>query len=173
MLLLNVLLSKTVIKSQATSAFGVHKLLVDVVARWAYSRQHQTAWNPRDYVRRSLKDLCIDSVTVTSHELGKGAYGVIHAVEFNGASCAGKQLHPVFFHGTKTEHRQLLLETVRHRMPFPQPPAPSKHSATPGSALRGRLCASHASDGANGHLTASLSGRAQQHPSGCPKIVFY
>ena len=76
----------------------------------AYSRQHQTAWNPRDYVRRSLKDLCIDSVTVTSHELGKGAYGVIHAVEFNGASCAGKQLHPVFFHGTKTEHRQLLLE---------------------------------------------------------------
>ena len=76
----------------------------------AYSRQHQRAWDPRDYVRRSLKDLCIDSVTVTDEELGKGAYGVIHAVEYNGARCAGKQLHPVFFHGTKAEHRQLLLE---------------------------------------------------------------
>lgn len=76
----------------------------------AYSRQHQGAWDPRDYVRRSLKDLCIDSVTVTNEELGKGAYGVIHSVEYNGARCAGKQLHPVFFHGTKAEHRQLLLE---------------------------------------------------------------
>lgn len=70
----------------------------------------QEAWKPYEYVCGALKDLCIDSVRVTEHELGRGAYGVIHAVEYNGARCAGKQLHPVFFHGTKSEHKRLLME---------------------------------------------------------------
>ena len=65
---------------------------------------------PREYLYSSLEDLRIDSVTVTGRELGRGAYGVVTAVEYNGALCAGKQLHSVFFHGTKSDHKIQLLE---------------------------------------------------------------
>ena len=60
-------------------------------------------------MKELLDDLTIDSITVTEEELGRGAFGVIRKVSYNGASCAGKQLHSIFFEGLRKDAREKLV----------------------------------------------------------------
>lgn len=62
-----------------------------------------------DCLKELLDDLVIDSISITEEELGRGAFGVIKKVSYNGASCAGKQLHSIFFQGTHREERNKLM----------------------------------------------------------------
>ena len=44
-------------------------------------------------LRRRLSELQIPDVKVTSHELGRGSYGVVLEADVNGLTCAAKKLH--------------------------------------------------------------------------------
>ena len=43
-----------------------------------------------------VKDLIITGVKFTNRVLGRGAYGKVFAVDYNGVTCAAKELHSFF-----------------------------------------------------------------------------
>ena len=53
-----------------------------------------------------VKHLIITGVRFTDRELGRGAYGRVFAVEYNGVTCAAKEIHPILVGvGMSTEDR--------------------------------------------------------------------
>lgn len=68
------------------------------------------SWDPQRYLHESLDDLQMITVTVIGRELGRGSYGVVREIECNGTMCAAKQLHDVFFEGTKVNYKKLVIE---------------------------------------------------------------
>ena len=52
-----------------------------------------------------VKHLIITEVKFTDCELGRGAYGRVFVVDYNGLTCAAKQLHPILIEGVPPEER--------------------------------------------------------------------
>ena len=69
-----------------------------------------------DVVEDMVKDLIITGVKFTNHELGRGAYGRVFAVDYNGVTCAAKEIHSVLLEdGAKAFRikREFLRECVQ------------------------------------------------------------
>ena len=49
-----------------------------------------------------VKHLVITGVKFTDRELGRGAYGRVFAVEYNGVTCAAKEIHAILIQATCT-----------------------------------------------------------------------
>ena len=45
-----------------------------------------------------VKHLVITGIKFTDHELGRGAYGRVFAVDYNGVTCAAKEIHSFNFY---------------------------------------------------------------------------
>ena len=66
-----------------------------------------------------VKHLIITGVKLTDRELGRGAYGRVFAVNYNGVTCAAKQLHPLLLedagrNGSRIFKESFLRECIQH-----------------------------------------------------------
>ena len=66
-----------------------------------------------------VKHLIIKGVKFTDRELGRGAYGTVFAVDYNGVTCAAKEVHPLLLECVGREElqwtkRNFLWECVKH-----------------------------------------------------------
>ena len=68
----------------------------------------------------AVKHLIITGVKFTDRELGRGAWGKVFAVDYNGVTCAAKEIHSVLledgkaFRKTERIKREFLQECVQH-----------------------------------------------------------
>ena len=57
-----------------------------------------------------VKHLVITGVEMTGRELGRGAYGRVFAVNYNGVTCAAKQLHPILYEDVRGDELRIVKE---------------------------------------------------------------
>ena len=53
-----------------------------------------------------LKDVTLKGVTLINNELGRGAYGSVFTVKYQGVVCAAKKIHPILMENVSNEERQ-------------------------------------------------------------------
>ena len=55
-----------------------------------------------------LKDVTLKKLVILNKELGRGAYGSVFTVKYNGVVCAAKQIHPILTDGVGLEQKQAI-----------------------------------------------------------------
>ena len=53
-----------------------------------------------------LKDLTLKGVVLNNQELGRGAYGTVYAVKYDGVPCAAKRIHPILIDNVSPEQKE-------------------------------------------------------------------
>ena len=57
-----------------------------------------------------LKDVTLEKVVMLNKELGRGAYGIVFTVKYDGVVCAAKEIHPILTENVTIEQKRFIMD---------------------------------------------------------------
>jgi len=66
-----------------------------------------------DEISEQLKKLTLQGVKNLNQQLGKGAYGRVFTVKYNGVICAAKEIHSILVEASDRYQANFMLECIR------------------------------------------------------------